>query len=69
MTPVLLVYLAVCFVVAWLGRNRMLRFWGNFILAFFVSPIVVAIILFAGTPIRRRVPPPPPPPPAKPVAG
>jgi hypothetical protein len=56
--------LAVCVIVAWLGRNRMLRFWGNFILAFFVSPIVVAIVLFVGTPLRRKSTAP-----AKPAAG
>lgn len=64
MTPALLVYLALCVVVAWLGRNRMLRFWGNFILAFFVSPLVVALVLFVGTSVRRKVTAP-----TKPIAG
>lgn len=57
-------YLAVCAVVAWLGRNRILGFWGNFILAFFVSPLVVAAIVILGT-LKRKPPQPPP----KPVAG
>lgn len=58
------IYLAVCAVVAWIGRHRILGFWGNFILAFFVSPLVVGIFIFVGT-LRRKAPPPP----AKPVAG
>jgi hypothetical protein len=61
---VLEVYLATCVVVAWLGRRRMLGFWGNAILAFFVSPLVVAIIIFAGS-ARPKAPAPP----VKPVAG
>ena len=61
---VLSVYLALCVVVAWLGRKRILGFWGNFILAFFVSPFILAIILFVGS-LRPKAPQPP----AKPVAG
>lgn len=57
-------YVAVCAVVAWLGRNRILGFWGNFLLAFFASPFVVAAIVIFGT-LKRK----PPQPPAKPVAG
>ncbi|MBM3779491.1 MAG: hypothetical protein FJW23_14850 [Acidimicrobiia bacterium] len=60
----LYVYLALCVAIAFIGRRRILGFWGNFILAFFVSPLVVAIILFAGT-LRRKAPSPPP----KPAAG
>lgn len=55
---VLGVYLATCVVAGWFGRNRMLGFWGNSILAFFVSPLVVGIILFAGS-LRPAEPLPP----------
>ena len=48
------VYLILCFLVAWIGRNRMLRLWGNFILAFFISPLIVALILFISSPVRRK---------------
>jgi hypothetical protein len=37
----------------------MLRFWGNFILAFFISPLVVAIIIFVGTTRKGERPPKP----------
>ena len=60
---VLGVYLATCAVVAWFGRRRMLGFWGNSILAFFVSPLVVSVIILAGS-VRPTAPPPP----AKPIA-
>jgi len=46
----LLIYLCVCFAVAWIGRNRLLGLWGNFIFAFFLSPILLALILIIGTP-------------------
>ena len=42
-------YLFTCAAVAWLGRRRMLGFWGNFLLSFFMSPIAVALMLFIGT--------------------
>jgi hypothetical protein len=51
---VLFVYLILCFAVAWLGRHRILRFWGNFLLAFLVSPLVVALILIIGAPRRHK---------------
>lgn len=59
---VLGVYLSICVVVGWLGSRRLLGFWGNSILAFFVSPLVVGIVLLVGS-ARPRAPLPP----AKPV--
>lgn len=50
MSPLLLIYLLVCFAVAWIGRDRVLGLWGNFILAFFLSPILLAVILLIGMP-------------------
>jgi hypothetical protein len=35
---VLFVYLIASIVVAWLGRNRILRFWGNLVLALILTP-------------------------------
>jgi hypothetical protein len=52
------VYLAACALIAWIGRRRILGFWGNFIVAFLVSPLVVAIIIFAGS-ARPKAPSPP----------
>ena len=65
---VLGVYLATCAVVGWFGRRRMLGFWGNSILAFFVSPLVAGVIILAGSVRPGRVRPTAPPPPAKPIA-
>ena len=56
---VLGVYVATCVVAGWFGRRRMLGFWGNSILAFFVSPLVVGLIILAGS-VRPRAPLPPP---------
>lgn len=50
----LFVYLIVCFAVAWIGRNRILGFWGNFLLAFLVTPVITALILIVGAPRRRK---------------
>jgi hypothetical protein len=50
----LFVYLILCVAVAWVGRNRVLRFWGNFLLAFLVSPLIVALILILGGPARLK---------------
>ena len=50
----LFVYLLLCFAVAWIGRNRILRFWGNFLLAFLASPLIVALILIVGAPVRPK---------------
>lgn len=45
-------YLLACLIVAWFGRNRLLRFWGTLILAIFATPLVTAIILLLGGPAR-----------------
>jgi hypothetical protein len=51
---VLFVYLIASVFVAWLGRNRMLRFWGNLVLSLILTPLIVAIVLIVGTPVRSR---------------
>lgn len=58
--PPIVIYLAVCVTLAWLGRNRILGFWGNLILAL-AAPPVVALIVFAGSPRPKRPTPPAPP--------
>jgi hypothetical protein len=65
-------YVFLCALVAWLWRRRLLGFWGNFILAFFASPPLLALVLIIGT-LRRGAPSrpakAPPAKPVKPVAG
>jgi hypothetical protein len=51
---VLFVYLIASVFVAWLGRNRILGFWGNLILALILTPLIAAIVLIIGTPVRRK---------------
>lgn len=62
----LFVYLILCVAVAWIGRNRILRFWGNFLLSIIITPLIVALILLIGAPARKKEEPTEP---AKTVAG
>lgn len=55
---VLGVYLSICVLVGWLGSRRLLGFWGNTILAFFASPLVVGVVLLLGS-ARPKAPLPP----------
>lgn len=48
-----LFYFLACFIVALFGRNRILRFWGTFLVAALVTPVVAAIILLVATPVAR----------------
>jgi len=61
--PPLAIYLGVCLVLGWLGRNRILGFWGNLMLAM-LAPPVAALVIFAGSPRPKR-----PLPPVKPTVG
>ena len=41
MTPMLiLAYTLVCLLVAYIGKDRTLKFWGNFILCLLLSPVL-----------------------------
>jgi len=45
-----LVYVALCFLVAAVGRARPLRFWGYFFSSFLFTPVVgVLLLMAAGT--------------------
>lgn len=57
MIPYLLpfIYIAVCVLTAYFGRNIRIGFWGTFILAFAVTPLVVlAGLVLLGAPSRRN---------------
>jgi hypothetical protein len=55
---VLGVYLSLCVLVGWFGSRRLFGFWGNSILAFFASPLLVGIVLLVGS-ARPKAPLPP----------
>ena len=41
MNPMLiLAYTLVCLLVAYIGKDRTLKFWGNFILSLLLSPVL-----------------------------
>ncbi len=51
-----IIYFGLCFVVAFFGRGRIMRFWGTLFLGILLTPIVPALVLVLGAPIldRRR---------------
>lgn len=55
--PPFVIYIAACIALAWLGRNRILGFWGYLILAL-AAPPAAALIVFAGGPRPVRPSPP-----------
>jgi len=57
MIPYLLpfIYIAVCALTAYFGRHARVGYWGTFILAFAVTPLVVlAGLVLLGAPARRN---------------
>jgi hypothetical protein len=48
-----LIYVALCFLVAAVGRTRPMRFWGYFFTSFLLSPLVGLLLLMAAG--RKRV--------------
>ena len=43
--PVILGYITVCLLVAYIGHDKTLKFWGNFILSLLLSPIIGLLII------------------------
>jgi hypothetical protein len=40
-----LIYIALCLAVGFFGRNKVMRFWGNFFCAIVLSPIIGGLII------------------------
>ena len=53
MDPVTLYFLS-CVAVGWFGRDRLVGFWGCSLLAFFVSPLLVAAGIAMFTTAKSR---------------
>jgi hypothetical protein len=51
---VILLYLLSCALVGYLGRLRVLGFWGYFALSVVFTPFVIAIVLLVGAPRRPK---------------
>lgn len=47
---VFIIYLSLCYFVAYLGRNRKFRFFGYFILSILLTPIFGLLLVFASDP-------------------
>jgi hypothetical protein len=52
-TPGLLIYLFLCYLIAFFARNRKFGFWLYFILSFIFTPLIGLIIALASD---KRVP-------------
>jgi hypothetical protein len=48
------IYLVVCALVAYFGRNTRIGYWGTFFLSILVTPVIVIIALILLGPIIRR---------------
>lgn len=49
------IYLGVCALTAYFGRNTRIGYWGTFVLSIFVSPFLVIVgLLLLGTVSRRQ---------------
>ena len=46
-TPGLLIYLFICYIIAFFARNRKFGFWVYFILSFIFTPLIGLIIAIA----------------------
>ena len=44
---VAIVYVGLCFLIAWIGANRKFGFWGYFFCSLFLTPFIGAIVLLA----------------------
>lgn len=40
-----LIYIALCLLVGFFGRNKVMRFWGNFFCSMVLSPIIGGLII------------------------
>lgn len=55
--PPLAILAAICVSLAWMGRHRLLGFWGNLILAFLAPPLVAFIVIAGAKRPKRPAPP------------
>ena len=51
---IVLVYLLLCGVSAFLGRRRRIGFWGFYFLSIIVTPLITALFIFAAAPANPR---------------
>ncbi len=53
MAAAILAYVAVCLLTGYAGTHRRMGFWGTFVLALFITPLVMLPVLFITGPSRR----------------
>jgi hypothetical protein len=53
MAAAVLAYITVCLLTGFCGTHRRMGFWGTFVLALIVTPLVILPLLFVTGPSRR----------------
>ncbi len=53
MALAILAYVTVCLLTGYAGTHRRMGFWGTFVLALFITPLVMLPVLFITGPSRR----------------
>lgn len=47
------VYVSLCFLVAFLGRNRRIGFWGFFFVSLIFTPLLTPMFIFFAAPAKE----------------
>jgi hypothetical protein len=53
MAVAILAYVTVCLLTGFAGTHRRMGYWGTFLLALFITPLVMLPVLFITGPSRR----------------
>ena len=56
MAPLILLWLFLSIVIAWLGRNLRFRFWGYFFASILLTPVIGLLLLIAAVPVKPKQP-------------
>jgi hypothetical protein len=48
-------YIALCFIIAWIGINRKFGFWGYLFCSLFLTPVIGALVLLASDERPKQV--------------
>lgn len=50
----ILIYIFICYLVAFMGKNRKFGFWGYLFLSLFMTPIVGILFVIASNKIEKK---------------
>jgi hypothetical protein len=52
---IIIVYIGLCLIIAWIGCNRKFGFWGYFFCSLFLTPVIGALVLLASDERPKRL--------------